>query len=168
MLSVPNLYVRACTYNVRTLYVHLPAGNTLTIIPSLMMTYFTKKWPDFASIQWSLVYIPWRSISSYQRHLWVRVFRRKHLFHYSQRKSYLSNRWPFSKILELKLRHGRDSGVSFMSHNVFVHYILIWNTIPCLYTIFRIWSDVCVILRCAFHERLWYILISNIHNSGNF
>ena len=26
MLSVPNPYVRACTYNVRTLYVHLPAG----------------------------------------------------------------------------------------------------------------------------------------------
>ena len=26
MLSVPNPDVRACTYNVRTLYVHLPAG----------------------------------------------------------------------------------------------------------------------------------------------
>ena len=53
MLSIPNLYVQACTYNVRTLYVHLPAGmivsyksyilNALFLIPEIKcpagMTY---------------------------------------------------------------------------------------------------------------------------------
>ena len=44
MLSVPNPYVRACTYNVRTLYIHLPTG--LYDIPA-------------GILGWSTVSLPW-------------------------------------------------------------------------------------------------------------
>ena len=49
MLSVPNPYVRACTYNVRTLYVHLPAGQEVVMQGTVMAAVMCARLIDTAT-----------------------------------------------------------------------------------------------------------------------